>query len=174
MEKDFHESINTYDKEGRPIGVVDIGTWDIRAAIIQGRGQRLLRYLDRLMENATDQVFERQERGMNVTQWKVLINADGFNLITHACPRCIPVYIQFVQSLENHYPGWIDELIAVDAPTSVQVIINILQPFLSKSSRESLRIFNSNRVKWMAYLDSKISRDERTSLYGGTKPSVEY
>ncbi|ODM93764.1 SEC14-like protein 2 [Orchesella cincta] len=174
MEKDYHATIDTYDLEGRPVGVIDINTWDIRAAVIQGRGQRLLRWLDRLMENITDQVFERQAKGMNVTQWKVLINTDGFNLVTHGCPLCIPVWIQFIQSLENHYAGWMDEMIAIDAPSAVQVILEILRPFLSKSTRDALHIFSPNRTKWMAYLDERISRDERRPLYGGTKPPVVY
>lgn len=66
------------------------------------------------MENITTQVFERQAKGMNVTQWKVLANCEGFNMITHGCPICLPLWIQFVNSLENHYPGWLDELIAID------------------------------------------------------------
>ncbi|CAL8089273.1 unnamed protein product [Orchesella dallaii] len=114
MRRDYHATIDTYDKEGRPIGVIDIYDWDIRRAVLQGKGQRLLRYMDYLLESITTQVFERQDRGMNVTQWKVLGNADGFNLIEHGCPLCIPLWIQFIQGLENHYHGWLDELIVID------------------------------------------------------------
>lgn len=70
------------------VGVIDIYDWDVRKIALQGLGGRLLRYMDYLMENITMQVFERQALGMNVTQWKVLGNADGFNLIEHGCPLC--------------------------------------------------------------------------------------
>lgn len=68
--------------------MIDIYEWDIRRFALQGKGQRLLRYTDYLLENITQQVFERQGLGMNVTQFKVLGNADGFNLIEHGCPLC--------------------------------------------------------------------------------------
>lgn len=62
--------------------------WDVRDAVIAGRAQRLLRYLDMLGENVTMQVYERQQRGMNVTQWTVISNGDNFNMINHGCPIC--------------------------------------------------------------------------------------
>jgi hypothetical protein len=172
--KDFHVTVDTYDKEGRPVGVIDIYDWDIRAAVLQGKGQRLLRYLDFLLENITMQVFDRQAQGMNVTQWKVIGNADSFNLISHGCPLCIPLWIQFVQGLENHYPGWLDELIIIDAPSTISVILEAIRPFLSRQTRDALKIFSANRSKWMPYLDERISREERRQQYGGTKPPAEY
>jgi len=62
--------------------------WNIRDAVITGRGQRLLRYVDSIMENGTNQVFERQRKGMSVTQWKALANTESFNMINHGCPLC--------------------------------------------------------------------------------------
>ncbi len=70
------------------VAELEISEWDVRAAILQGRGQRLLRYVESKLEHVTTEVFERQGKGMNVTQWKVLVNADGFNLVTHGCPIC--------------------------------------------------------------------------------------
>ncbi len=80
--------------------MIDIYEWDIRRAAIQGRGQRLLRYMDYLLENITQQVFERQALGMNVTQFMVLGNADGFNLIEHGCPLCKKKKFFFLNSVK--------------------------------------------------------------------------
>ncbi len=70
------------------VAVLDASEWDLRAVVLQGRTKRFLRYIDSKLEHVTSQVFERQRKGMNVTQWKVLVNADNFNLVTHGCPAC--------------------------------------------------------------------------------------
>jgi len=174
MIKEFHATMDTYDKDGRPVGVIDIYDWDIRQAAIQGKGQRLLRYLDYLMENVTTQVYERLGAGMPVTQWKVLGNADGFNLIQHGCALCIPLWIQFVQGLEKHYTGWLDEFIIIDAPSTINIVFEAVKPFLSTQTRDAIKIFSANRAKWMPYLEERIERSERRPPYGGTKPPVIY
>lgn len=154
------------------VGVIDIYDWDIRTGALRGKSQRLLRYMDYLLESITTQVFERQAKGMNVTQWKVLGNADGFNLIEHGCPICLPLWIQFVQSLEANYPGWLDEFIVIDAPTTINVVLEAVRPFLSKNTREALKVFGPNRNKWLPYIEQRISKDQRRPQYGGTKPLV--
>lgn len=83
MARDFHVTKDSHDKEGRPLGSVDIWQWHIRTGIIQGRGQRGLRYVDMLIEDLTMQVFEEQAQGKNVTQFKVLGNAEGIFLFSH-------------------------------------------------------------------------------------------
>lgn len=40
IRKDFPATIDTYDREGRPIGVLSIYEWDIRRATLEGKGQR--------------------------------------------------------------------------------------------------------------------------------------
>ncbi|ODM92302.1 SEC14-like protein 2 [Orchesella cincta] len=171
---DFHRTIDTYDKIGQPIGVVDLYEWDIRRAMLQGKGQRLLRYVVGLVENITGQVCERQQKGMNVTQVVVLLNTEGFNVIQQACPICLPLWIQFVSVIENYYPEWLDELIAIDATPAVQIVLNAVRPIFSRSTNNAIKVFGPNRSKWMEYLDNKISRSERRKSYGGTKPPFKY
>ncbi|CAL8098288.1 unnamed protein product [Orchesella dallaii] len=174
MAQDFHATIDTYDKTGRPVGVIDIYDWDIRQAVLQGNGRRLLRYVIYLVENITTQMYERQELGMNVTQVVVLGNADGFNVIQHGCPLCLPLWIQFIQIVESYYPQALDELIIIDASPAIQVVLEAIRPFLSRTTRDAIKIFGPNRAKWMAYLDDKISKAERRPKYGGTKPPMDY
>ncbi|CAL8098282.1 unnamed protein product [Orchesella dallaii] len=174
MVDDFHVTVDTYDKTGRPVGVIDIYDWDIRQAVLQGKGQRLLRFIINLVENITTQMHERQELGMNVTQVVVLGNANGFNVIQHACPLCLPLWIQFIQIIESYYPQVLDEIIIFDAPPTIQVVLEVIRPFFSRYTSEAIKIFGPNRSRWMAYLDEKISREERRSPYGGTKPPVDY
>lgn len=124
--------------------VIDISDWDIRKAVVTGRIRGLVRYAISMMDNITMQVFERQRMGYNVTQWKVLSNAEDFHVITHGCPMCkfpilkklgqiypqkwsnvrkldcqflfsgIPFWIQFLRIAEVNYYGWMDELIIIN------------------------------------------------------------
>ncbi|ODM90085.1 SEC14-like protein 2 [Orchesella cincta] len=167
--------LGTYDKTGRPIGVFEVNLWDIRGIILQGRGPRALRYVMNLVENITGQVYERQEKfGMNVTQIVILANADGFNVIQHGCPVCLPFWIQFIQLIESHYPEVLDEFIIINATPAIQVVLEAIRPFLSKNNRDGIKVFGPNKAKWMPYLDAKISKEERRERYGGTKPPIEY
>ncbi|ODM90692.1 SEC14-like protein 2 [Orchesella cincta] len=148
---DFHVTIDTYDKTGRPIGVIDIYDWDIRRAVIQGKGARMLRYLTSRVENITGQVYERQEQlGMTVTQIVVMGSAAGFNVIQHACPGCLPLWIQFALMIENYYPEILDELIVIDAPPAIQIVLEAIKPFITRfqivdvNSRLKLKMLNSS------------------------------
>ncbi|CAL8083733.1 unnamed protein product [Orchesella dallaii] len=174
MEQDFPITIDTYDKIGQPIGVLDLYEWDIRSAVLQGKTVRLVRYITALVENITGQVCERQQKGMNVTQDVMLLNADGINVVQQACPICLPLWIQFITSIQNYYPEWTDEFIIIDSPPAVQIILNAIRPFLSRNTRNIIKVFGHNRKNWMTYLDNKISRSERRKEYGGTKPPFKF
>ncbi|ODM90691.1 SEC14-like protein 3 [Orchesella cincta] len=134
----------------------------------------LIRYLIYGVENITGQVYEQQQKGMNVTQVVVLGSAEGFNLIQHGCPICLPIWIQFVQTIGSHYPEALDELIIINGTPLIKVVLVALKPILSKTNREAIKIFGMNKNEWMEYLDKKVSREERRQHYGGTKPPVEY
>jgi len=174
LASDYPQSIDTYDKAGQPMGVTDISQWDVRQAVLQGKGQRLHRYTIGLVENITGQVCERQQKGMNVTQVVVLLGAEGFNVIQQACPICLPLWIQFIIVIENYYPEWVDEFIVIDAPQAIQVVLTAVRPFFSRNTSNAIKVFGPNKNKWMAYLDNKISRSERRKAYGGTKPPLKY
>ncbi|ODM88854.1 SEC14-like protein 2 [Orchesella cincta] len=169
METDYPYTMDTINLELMPIGTVDIYEWDIRRAVLQGKTHRLLRYLYRLLEEITGNIFEAQAKGQNVTRFVILGNADGFNVVQHACPLCLPSWVQFVRTFEAQYPGFLDEIIVVEATSTVNVVIDLIRPIISPATRNALKVFGQNREKWMTYLDTKISRDQRRPQYGGTK-----
>lgn len=49
---------------------------------------RLFRYMIKLLDEATNAVLRAQAAGKKVTQWKVLMNMEGFNLVQHGCGSC--------------------------------------------------------------------------------------
>lgn len=113
MTDDFPYDADTFDKQGRPIGTLNIAPWNFRSMALTGKLPRLLRYMDKLLEEATQSVVKQQTEGKNVTQWKVILNMEGFNMMQHGCALCLPTYVQFLQSYEKHYPGYADAIVLI-------------------------------------------------------------
>lgn len=68
---------------------IDAYTWDIRRVVVEGKSQRLMRYLYRLLEDVNLQIFESHEQGnKNVTRFVLVAQAEGFNYVQHACTLC--------------------------------------------------------------------------------------
>lgn len=65
-----------------------MGDWDIRREIIAGKGKRLMRYGDRLGEEASINVRKILKDGENVTQSTIIMDMKNFNIAQHACPQC--------------------------------------------------------------------------------------
>ena len=68
--------------------LADIGDWDVREAVLSGKGDELLRYMVRGIESASQRIRTLQSEGKNVTQWQVILNMDNFNLHQHSCLQC--------------------------------------------------------------------------------------
>lgn len=66
----------------------DISEWNVREAVVSGRGKMLLRYMIRGVEAAAKRVRDAQKMGQNVTQWQVILNMDNFALTQHGCLQC--------------------------------------------------------------------------------------
>lgn len=115
LQEDYPYTRDTRDKLGRPVGTISIGPWDIRAASYAGKMPRMHRYIAKLMEEATQGLYELQGMGINVTQWKVLLNLDGFGIRTHACTSCLSLYQTFASTYEDHYPGYADVFVLINS-----------------------------------------------------------
>lgn len=67
VEKDYHISMDGFDKEGRPVLIAFAGDWDIRSAVVTGRISRVLKYVDKRMELLSRKIRELQKEGKNVS-----------------------------------------------------------------------------------------------------------
>ncbi|CAL8079969.1 unnamed protein product [Orchesella dallaii] len=153
------------------VATLDMGDWDLRSAVLQGRMPRLLRYLDWYQEEIIRQILAAQDNGKNVTRAMVLVDIEGFNLLQHLCPACMSVFIRMTLGMESHYPGFWEEIVVVGAPAGSRIGLEAVRPVMSPQTREILKIFDMNKKQWSAYLDERISPDQRTARYGGTKKS---
>lgn len=65
-----------------------IGSWDIRRAVLAGKGDRLNRYFDRLLEQCLQMIIQMQNNGQTVTQFTLLYEMGNFNLVQQGCAAC--------------------------------------------------------------------------------------
>jgi hypothetical protein len=63
--------------------LMDFGKWDVRKSVDAGKLDRLLRYFDKMLDEAEMKVLEMQSMGKNVTQWLWLVDQDGVSLSNH-------------------------------------------------------------------------------------------
>lgn len=68
--------------------LIEIKHADPRRIVLQGKGDRLVRYLDKGFDETCGLVREMGDRYGNMTRGNALINADGFNLVQHGCLQC--------------------------------------------------------------------------------------
>lgn len=142
MEQDFPLYFDGVDKQGRIVMESHFGEWPVRTAVVGGKLQRLNRYGVKAIEDATRKVRDLQASGKNVTQWVMLLNMDGFNVIQNACPSCkffnwkvikfmntnsngkfkciifitgLPYYLNFVSSYEKYYPFSVGHMVYVNS-----------------------------------------------------------
>lgn len=80
MLESYHSTTDTHDKEDRPVSTLNLGAWDIRAAVVQGKLPRLFRYTDSLFEKTVQNIFDAQKNGKEVTKAVVLCDLEGFNI----------------------------------------------------------------------------------------------
>lgn len=71
-----------------PVFSIPIGDWDIRRAVIAGKGDKLMRYFDKVFEEASTMIRLMQADGQNATQLIVIFDVSSFSLGQHSCPRC--------------------------------------------------------------------------------------
>lgn len=98
----------------RPVATLDMGEWDLRSAVLQGKLPRVLRYMDWFQEKILHQILEAQKSGKPVTRAVVLVDVEGFNLMQHLCSSCLSVFIRMTVGMESHFPLFWEEILVVN------------------------------------------------------------
>ncbi|XP_021964963.1 phosphatidylinositol/phosphatidylcholine transfer protein SFH2 [Folsomia candida] len=168
IENDYPYSTDTVDKEGRPIVSFSLGDWDLRKGIVQGKRDRVIRYLDKAFEDVALQIREKQARGENVTQAIFLINLANFNLAQQGCFQCLPTIYQYFLH-QVHFPNLSDKIILVNTPGLFETVLQLLQPIMAPETRVALRVFGPDKDKWRNYLYSLVDKNQLYTEFGGTR-----
>ncbi|ODM91318.1 SEC14-like protein 2 [Orchesella cincta] len=151
-------NLDTINKQGMPILTGNIGDWDLRAIAISGRSSQFIRYIDMIMEDAAE----------TVTQFDFLVNMDNYNVITQGCGQCLQFYIALVNGGENHYPGLADKIVLINSPPIFGLVLQVIRPLMSRTTRESLKVLGQDKTQWTKVLWSIAERSQLRPEFGGT------
>jgi len=166
---EYRVHVEGCDKEDKPVVSIFLGDWDIRKAVVTGQGQRLMRYIDKFFEEAQIMVTRMQESGQVVTQATVIVELKNFNLVTHACPRCIPIYLYVLSVYERQYPGFAHRIMLVNMPQIALPIWNIYKHMLSPQTASVVAIYGNNKKEWQRILLKEINKNQLSRTFGGIK-----
>jgi hypothetical protein len=168
FDREYPYQIRFRDKEGKPIITGNFGDWDLRKLAIAGKLPMLNRHIDRAFENATQSVRNLQGEGQLVAQFDFIINMENYNLQQQGCLQCLPFYLYLVNTYENHFPGHADKIMLINTPAIFELILTVLRPIMSPLTRQTLKVYNTNKQQWQAELLRIVDKDELPIEYGGT------
>jgi hypothetical protein len=63
------------------------------------------------------------------------------------------------------------------APAIFDIVVGLIRPLMSEDSRNTLKVFGTNKAEWQTYLDKFIRRNQLPKEYGGSqvdKPTREH
>ena len=66
---------------GRPVVTVHAGDWPVRKAVLSGKSQRMMRYMDKYFEELATYIRQAQANGQNVSQYSELYDMSGYTLM---------------------------------------------------------------------------------------------
>jgi len=169
IRRDFKYSLETRDKEGQPNLYLDVGSMDIRAAILAGKRERLIRYVDRAYEQSAALIRKLGHTYRNVTRGNLIVNLQGFSTEQHACLQCMSSIVRMLLSYESHYPLLADRIIAVNTPEVFTPLLETARSAISENTARTLRVFGTNRVKNLKYLLTFTDIEQIPVELGGNK-----
>jgi hypothetical protein len=82
--------------------------------------------MDKIYEDSTNFLRTANAAGMELVQAILILDMSGFSPVTHACPRCIELYLYFMGNLQNHYPGLIERMYFVNSKYKIGVEISTI------------------------------------------------
>ncbi|XP_035707808.1 SEC14-like protein 1 isoform X2 [Folsomia candida] len=169
MARDYKYHIESRDRAGQPLAYLSVDEIDIRKAIVNGKGDRLLRFVDRAFEEVTQLVNDLGNKYKNITRAQFIVNLSGYNLVEHGCLRCIPAILRAVLSYEAHFPEYVDHLMIINTPTIAEPLLNAVRPLLGPSTRRSFKVYGINKKTNMEILDGIFEKDQIPVNLGGRK-----
>ncbi|XP_035711070.1 uncharacterized protein LOC110854679 isoform X2 [Folsomia candida] len=167
FDQDFRSEFLGCDKEGSPVISIPIRDWNVRRAVMAGQSRKLMRYLDKQLEEVATLMREARQNGQNMTQFKRIMDMTNFDFRIQACPLCIPVFISHFLSYENHFPGSIKSVKIVNCPPIFVSLWKIVRDFLPPGMKDILMLYGKDKTEWKTALLKEIDASQLTKEFGG-------
>lgn len=168
-DNDYRYYIDGRDKMGRPFLFLELKHFDARKLIVQGKGERMLRYFSKAWDEGCNLIQELGAKYGNMTRGNVVFDLDGFNAVQHVCIQCIPYMIRNVVDFVQHFPECLDKMIYVKSPQIMEQVLTLTKPLLPAEYGNSTFVYGTNKEVWMAGLREDFDLDQLPPGLGGTK-----
>ncbi|OXA39747.1 SEC14-like protein 2 [Folsomia candida] len=165
MKKDYPYKLDGYDKQGRPLLITDFGEWDLDRAAERGEIDRVLRYYDRMLEEAEQKVLDLQHQGKNITQFTWLMNQDNKATVSFAIARC---YWHSANTYEKQHPGASSRVVFINSPSLFSPAMSAMRPLLSQETNDIFDNYGDEK-EWKPILLDLVDPEQLPPSYGGTK-----
>jgi len=169
MEAEYPFKVSGYDNKGQPIIYGDCGIWDIRKAVLSGKGKKLVRWAIKVLDEARIKVREQQLKGKKVTRYLCLANLDGANGVTNVEPNSMPMWAQFAIAFVKHFPNLSDTIYAIKTPALFEVVLKLVTS-VAPPLKELLVVKGFNEADWKPVLRKVVDPAILPKRYGGDAP----
>ncbi|ODM89746.1 SEC14-like protein 2 [Orchesella cincta] len=159
----------TVDKQGQPVFIGFAGEWDVRGAVLTGRAQRVIRYINQALEHGVKMVRDLQQEGKNVTRLNLIIDLDGFNIRQHGCVQCLFRILDFLLLYDNNYPGTADRVIFTNTPPTVAAAAEIVRANANSETMKAIKLYGHDKNVWRKALLEFIDSSMLPEKLGGTR-----
>jgi len=147
----------------------DAGIWDIRKAVLSGKGQRLVRWFIKHADEARMKIREQQLKGKKVTRFVCLVNLDGANAVTNVEPNSMPIWVAMAVAYVGHFPNLSDTIYVIKTPGLFEVVLK-LATSAAPPLKELLFVRGFNEAEWKPILRKIINPAVLPRRYGGDAP----
>jgi len=169
MEREYPMRVSGYDNKGQPILYFDLGIWDIRKAVLGGKGKKIVRWFMKLNDEARIKVREEQLKGKKVTRYLILVNLEGASGVTNAEPNSMPIYVEWAVGFVQHFPNMSDTIYVIKTPAIFDVVIALAKQ-AAPPLKELLDTKGQNEAEWKPILRNLIKPSQLMKRYGGDAP----
>jgi len=89
LSKIYKHSVDSVDKEGRPVLEFNGGRWDLRKITLSGKREEMQLYYNYMLEMAMEKTRNlTASTGKNISDFIYLSDVTGFSVRTSACLTC--------------------------------------------------------------------------------------
>ncbi|XP_029732332.1 SEC14-like protein 2 [Aedes albopictus] len=162
--------VSGFDREGSPIIIIPFAGFDIwgllhtvsRADIVRMTLQALERYMKLAYEQS------QKMNNPNCRQFVVIFDMENFNLKQYVWRPASEVVISLIKMYEANYPEILKCCYIINAPKVFAFAYNMVKKFLGEYTIDKIKIYKSDRNKWLPAILDRCPASQIPKYFGGT------
>ncbi|XP_055612040.1 SEC14-like protein 2 [Uranotaenia lowii] len=159
-----------YDKEGSPIVIIPFAGFDIWGLLHTVSRADIIRYTLQTLEGYMQLALEQSKKmnNPNCRQFVVIFDMDNFNLKQYVWRPASEVVISLIKMYEANYPEILKCCYIINTPKVFAFAYNMIKKFLGEYTIEKIKIYKSDRNKWLSAILERCDASQIPKYYGGT------